>query len=546
MLTVNQVAKRYGDILVLNNINLIVNPGDRIGLVGPNGSGKSTLLRIVTGEDLPDAGSISAAPGVRIGHLHQGFADQPNGTLATILDGSTSGLVSDQAELEQALAGYQDLDADLDAVATRHERALDAFESAGGYAAMASLGSLLDQFALGDIPYSTALSGLSGGQKTRAGLAALLASRPDLLVLDEPTNHLDIDALDWLQSFLLNYPGAVLLVSHDRGFLDAVVNEIVELDPETHSATVWSGNYSDYVAGKRHAEEEHAAAYHRQQKEIARITEDIRTAEGTARTIEASTIDYAIRAKAAKIARPAVVRKRKLERLLESTDYVEKPQRRWGLAVDIPAIETGGRDVAILEHANLGYGGDVILHDVSLHLRFGDRVALTGPNGGGKTTLIRTLIGQLPPVSGVVRLGTGIIAGYIAQEQDTLDPNLTVLQQARKAGDGSDSDLRTYLHRYLFAGDMVHRLIANLSYGERTRLMLALLTMRGTNFLLLDEPLNHLDVDARREFEDALLQFDGTVLIVLHDRFAIGRLASRLIEVRGGMVRELDPAVLTG
>jgi len=545
MLTVNHVSKRFGDLLVLDDISLIVNPDDRIALIGPNGAGKSTLLRIISGLDTPDRGSVSVAPGRRIGHLRQGFADRADGSLADILDGPTGGLVTAQSELERALARYADADADIDEVAAAHVDATDRFESAGGYDVVTNLTALLHRFGLGDIPLETPLARLSGGQKTRAGLAALLAAEPDLLLLDEPTNHLDLDALDWLEGFLTAYPGAVLIVSHDRRFLDAVVNQIVEIDPDTRRARIWPGNYSDFVAAKERAEADHASAWQRQQEEIARITDDIKSAEGKARTIEANTIDYAIRAKAAKIARPAVVRKKKLERLLESTEYIEKPQRRWGLAVDIPTLEGGGRDVAIVERADLGYGDTVVLHDVSLHLRFGDRVALIGPNGSGKSTLLRTLTGEIPPINGTVRLGTGIAAGYIAQEQDTLDPSLTVMQQARRAGTGSDSDLRTFLHKFLFAGDMVLRLVGDLSYGERTRLMLALLTMKGTNLLLLDEPLNHLDIEARQEFESALQQFEGTVLIVLHDRYAIERLANRLVEVRDGSVVERDPAMLT-
>jgi ATP-binding cassette subfamily F protein 3 len=390
----------------------------------------------------------------------------------------------------------------------------------------------------------TPLRQLSGGQKTRAGLAALLTSRPDLLILDEPTNHLDIDALTWLEGFLRQYQGAVLMVSHDRGFLDSLVTRILELDPDSHGVRSYPGSFSDYITTKRQEQEETASAYVRQQKDIARIQEDIRGAEHHARTIEANTIDFAIRAKAAKIARPAVVRKKKLERLLQSTEYIEKPEQKWGLAIELVAPPQGARDVVVIDHASLGYGQRVILEDVSLHVAYGERVAVLGPNGGGKSTLIRSIAGLIDPVSGVVRIGANVKVGYFAQEQDTIDSRLTVMEQARQAGGGSESDLRTFLHKFLFGGTMVHRRIADISYGERARLMLAILVLQGTNLLLLDEPLNHLDIEAREAFEQALEQFEGTMMIVLHDRFAIERLATRAIEVRGGSVSEVEIAAL--
>jgi len=544
LLTVNHLSKRFGDTTVLDSVSFIVNRGERVGLIGPNGAGKSTLLQILTGDERADTGSVAFTPGTTVGALRQGFADRPDGTLADLLDGPTRRLLSSHQGVESALASYADPSVDPAEAADSHAAASAAFEVLGGYQALDGLGALLDRFGLGNVPFDVPLRQLSGGQKTRAGLAALLAMRPDVLVLDEPTNHLDIDALTWLQEFLNDYQGTVVLVSHDRGFLDAIVTRILELDADTHGVTSYVGTYSDYVAAKRHEEAELAAAYARQQKDIARIEEDIRGTEHHARTIEANTIDFAVRKKAAKIARPAVVRKRKLERLLESADYIEKPRRKWGMAVELKAAGQGSRDVIVIEDATLGYGTHAILENVSLHVAYGEKVALIGPNGGGKSTLIRTIIGDLAPIAGTVRLGPNITAGHFAQEQDTLDPRLTVMEQARQVAGGSESEIRTFLHKFLFGGEMVHRRIATISYGERARLMLAILVLQGANLLVLDEPLNHLDLNAREEFEQALEGFEGSLLLVLHDRFAIERLATRVIEVRDGQVGEVDAAVL--
>lgn len=546
MFTVNQVSKRFGDLTVLDAVSFVVNRGERIGLIGPNGAGKSTLLHILTGEIEPDAGSVSFSPGCMVGALRQGFADVPDGSLADLLDRPTTGLMKAHERVGRALARYADPDVDPTQAAEEHDLAVAAFEAAGGYQTLDEVVGLLDRFGVAEVGFETPLRALSGGQKTRAGLAALLATHPDLLVLDEPTNHLDIDGLTWLQGFLNDYRGAVIVVSHDRGFLDAVVTRILELDPSRHNVTSYAGTYSGYVVSKRHEEDERAAAYARQQKDIARIREDIRGAEHHARTIEANTIDFAVRKKASKIARPAVVRKRKLERLLDSTDYIEKPQQKWGMTVDLQAAAQGARDVVVVENATLGYGNRAVLSDVSIHVTHGEKVAVIGPNGGGKTTLVRSLLGELDPISGTVRLGESIVPGYFAQEQDTLDPALTIMEQARKIGHGSENEIQSFLHRFLFGGEMVHRRIATISYGERSRLMLAILVLRGANLLVLDEPLNHLDVEAREEFEQALDRFDGTMLMVLHDRFAIERLANRVIEVRAGRVVEGDIAGMRG
>ena len=538
MFTVNDVSRRYGDTLLFEHVTFTINPGDRVGLVGPNGSGKSSLLRILTGEELPDFGSVSAAPNATLGYLRQGFSDIPDGTLADLLDIPTRGLIQAHDQLEVATSALGDSGVDPEGAGAAYQAALDHFESRGGYTALSELEALLDRFGMGDLPMERPLGEMSGGQKTRAGLAALLITRPDLLVLDEPTNNLDQDALGWLSAFLRDYHGAMLIVSHDRAFLDEVATSILFIDDDKLAVSRYAGNYSSFIEQKRHEEDEAEAAWERQQATVAKIKRDIRAAEGKARTMEASTIDYAVRKKAAKIARPAVVRKKKLQRMLDSEDAAERPTRRWGLSVDLGSTDGGARDALVMDDVGVSLGGTPVLVGVDLHVRHGERVALLGSNGSGKTTLMRVITGDICFDSGNVRVGSGVRVGYFAQEQQTLDPGLTVFQQANRAVTMSEGELRAELHKFLFGGETVHRCIGDLSYGERARLMLALLVLKETSLLLLDEPMNHLDIDAREEFEQALMAFPGTMLMVLHDRYAVERLATRVVELVNGKVVE--------
>ncbi|HEV2073463.1 MAG TPA: ABC-F family ATP-binding cassette domain-containing protein [Thermomicrobiales bacterium] len=539
MFTVNDLSKRFGESFIFEHVSFSINPGDRIGLVGPNGSGKTTLLRILVGEESQETGSLSVAPGVTLGYLRQGFSDIPDGTLGDLVDVPLRGLIASHRALDEIMGRLADPNADPASVARIFERANDLFESLGGYAALDELEALLDRFGLGEMAMDRPLDQLSGGQKTRAGLAALLASRPDLLVLDEPTNHLDADAMAWLAEFLDSWRGAMLIVSHDRGFLDDVVTKIFALDPLTGALSIYAGDYSDYVEARRHEEDEAEAAWSRQQAEVTRIKRDIRAAESKARSIEASSIDYAVLKKAAKIARPAVVRKRKLERMLDAEDAASMPVRRWGMSLNFAENNGGARDAIRLTDVHVSLGNQVILKGINLLVRHGDRVALLGPNGSGKTTLMRTISGELEPESGTVRIGSGVQVGYFAQEQQTLDPGKTVLEQAYAAAQMPESELRTFLHKFLFDGETVHRRVAELSYGERARLMLATLVLKETSVLLLDEPLNHLDIDAREEFEQALAGFNGTTVMVLHDRYAIDRLANRVVHMLDGGLVEI-------
>ncbi len=537
MFTVSGLTKRFGDRLILNQISFSLNAGDHIGLVGPNGAGKTTLLNALAGIEPADQGSIQLGPNDRVGFLRQGFAELPEGTIADLLDDQLGGLLAANKAVDEAIAQLAVSPADVQLAA--YDSAIARFEDLGGYAAVDELTVILGKLGIGGIEFSTPLRELSGGQKTRAGLAALLASAPSVLLLDEPTNHLDIDALAWIEQLLATYRGAVLTVSHDRAFLDKVATGIFEVDPDTHRLSSYAGNYTDYHTAKQAEAQAQAESYERQQREIARIEQDIRLVAGHALKTESATQNDFLRRRAKKVARTAKVRERKLERMLDSSDRIDRPERKWGLALTFGDGADSSRDVATVSNATVDLGGRPILRNIDLHVRSGDRIAITGPNGGGKSTLIRLITGLVNPTTGAIRLGPNVVVGLYAQEQETVDMNLSVLDQARAVAPLSETEARNFLHRFLFGGDMVLQKAGELSYGERARLALALLVLKGANFLLLDEPLNHLDLSSRERFEEALTQFDGTLLIVLHDRYAIERISNRVFEMREGRLSEL-------
>ena len=539
MLTIQNLTGQIDGRIIFEGVSFTVNAGDVLGVIGPNGSGKSTLLALLTGERPVEAGSVSLTPGRTIGSLRQGFADRPTGTLGDLVDVPSHGLVSRQAAVERTALALAEPGSSDDTL-TAYDDALSAFEATGGYEASDRLAAIMGRFQVSPASFAhewdTPLSELSGGQKTRAGLAGLIASAPDILILDEPTNHLDLDAAMTVEELILSHSGATIVVSHDRAFLDRVANRILAFDDIDTGWELTAGNYTDYLEVKATEAAEQASAWRRQQDTIDRVEQQIRAISERGQKVEGRIHVVSNRWK--KYIRTAVVRERRLERMLESDERVEKPSLRWGVAAELPTPPPGGNDVTTVENLVVRFADRAVLDGVDLHIRGGERVALLGSNGSGKTTLIRVICGDITPDSGTVRLGSGIIVGRFSQEQETLDRDRTVVDHVRGVAPMDESDVRSFLHRFLFGGDAALKPVSNLSYGERSRLALALVILRGANFLVLDEPLNHLDLQSREEFEEALASFTGTALMVLHDRRAIERLATRSVLLRDGQLHE--------
>jgi ATP-binding cassette subfamily F protein 3 len=530
MLTAHHLYKSYGVQPVLQDISFSVSGSERVGLIGPNGCGKSTLLRILAGIEKPDRGSVALTrPGLRIGYLAQGLEPSPDQTIQSTLglaSVSTTDLETELSSLAASIAAdpentdlqsrYDDLLAQISAPVTQPATVL------------APLG-------LAGLPIDTPVAHLSGGQKTRLMLAKILLDEPHLLLLDEPTNHLDVEMLEWLEDWLATFRGAALIVSHDRAFLDNTVTRILEMDPG-RGLHEYTGNYSDYFEQRQEEITRQWDTYADQQAEIRRVRQDIARTKEQSRQVERSTTPRqpGVRRIAKKVARKALSREKKLERYVESDERVERPQASWQLKLEFSSSEALSRSVLTCENLSIGYSPDKpLLTGIDLTIRAGERVALTGANGSGKTTLLRTLGGELPPLAGSFRLGQTVRTGYMTQGQESLDLARSPLDLVQRTSGWNQTEARHFLHFFLFAGDDPLRPCGEMSYGERTRLQLALLVAGGCTFLILDEPLNHLDIPSRARFEQALAGFKGTVLAVVHDRYFITQFATQVWRVNG-------------
>lgn len=532
MLKVQNISKSFGVDLVISQISFTLNAGERLALVGPNGCGKTTLIRILMGLEKADSGAVLFDPSdLRVGYLPQGFEFEWDETVEGFInrmEGDLEGLSERLETLAMSLGDDPDQPEILDEYDTVLAQLQIVSETAGrGPGVLAALG-------LGDIPPDTPAAILSGGQKTRLALAGALLSNPQLLLLDEPTNHLDIAMLEWLEEWLNSFQGAVLLVSHDRAFLDGVATSILEIDQFTHHGRIYEGNYQAYLEQKHSERDLQWEAYNDQLEEIGRLRAAAAHLRGIAQFRKggkADTGDKFAKGFFANRGLGTVGRAKQIERRigkLLSDDKIEKPKLVWEMKIDWNTAGETGRDVVVCEDLAVGYDGLAVLAHIDLVLRYGQRVALIGPNGSGKSTLMRTIARQLPPISGKLRLGSGVRPGYMAQEQEELNGKLNVLETIRQYTSMNETAEREFLSKFLFKQDDVFNLVGKLSFGERARLSLACLAASGCNLLLLDEPINHLDLSARSRFEQALTGFDGTILAVVHDRYFIQGFATAI------------------
>ena len=521
ILSAQHIAKSFGVNAVLRDVSLTVQQGDRIGLVGVNGCGKSTLMRILAGLDAQDGGEISLVRGLRVGYLAQQNMVTSGETVWNELQKvyeQVFAMEKKLRELEDEMA-HAHTDAQRFAqLSADYDRLTQRFEEADGYSWKSMVSGVLNGLGFKPAQYDQCVDSLSGGEQTRLCLARLLLQKPDLLLLDEPTNHLDMETLQWLENYLAAYKGSVLVISHDRYFLDHVCTGIAEI--LMGSSEQYNGNYTRYIAQRQERFESRMRAYEIQQKEIER--------------------QQAIIARYRMFNREKSIRAAESrEKALDRMEKLEKPVDERAIRFSFEARRRTGEDVLQLTEISKSFGEKHLFHDLTLRVRAGDRVALIGPNGVGKSTLIKIIVGEEQPDTGFIRYGSNVDIGYYDQHQSTLHADKTVLDEIwDRFPQMEQSNVRGALGMFLFTGDDVFKPIHTLSGGEKGRVALTALMLRKDNLLLLDEPTNHLDMDSREVLEDALTDFGGTIITVSHDRYFINRIANRIIEMQPDGVTE--------
>jgi ATP-binding cassette subfamily F protein 3 len=512
LITASDLAKSFGPDDIFEGISLSIPRNARIAIVGANGVGKTTLLRILIGQDFPNAGSVQHAKDLVIGYLPQEATLINEGTLWSHCLAVFEDILDMQAELEACMAAMSDPE-QADSALSRYGSLEQAFEQRGGYTYEVQIKQILSGLGFDERDYHRPIVQLSGGQRTRAMLAKLLLENPDVMMLDEPTNHLDIQAVEWLESFMKDWPGALVVVSHDRYFLDQVANTIWEMKP---SLEVYRGNYSAYLTQREDRYARRLAEYAAQTAFIEKEQEFIR------RNIAGQNTNQ------------AKGRQRRLERLLEDARLAPPPTEPRRMHINLKTLGRSGDLVLRTHNLQVGYHdeGKPLFDCPDLVLQRQECAAIIGPNGAGKTTFLKTILEKIPPYTGKAQLGASLVVGYFAQAHEGLDPNKTLMGEIEAlAPNLLPAEVRHYLARFLFTGDDVFRKVSTLSGGERGRLALAKLSLSDANLLLLDEPTNHLDLPTQEVLESVLSNFPGTILLVSHDRYLIDSLASQIWEV---------------
>ena len=511
ILQANKIERSFAGEVLFDNISLQVDERDRIALVGKNGAGKSTLLKILVGEEEPTSGEINKKRDLSLSYLAQDSRFESSNTIYDEMLHVFDDLHKTEKTLRQMeLAMGEKTGADLEKLMQDYDRLSEEFRQAGGFTYEADIRAILNGFKFDESMWQMKIEELSGGQNTRLALAKMLLEKPNLLVLDEPTNHLDIETIAWLENYLVNYSGALLIVSHDRYFLDKVAT--ITLDLTKHSLDRYVGNYSSCVEQKEQKLLTEAKNYEKQQKEIAALEDFVNR-----NLVRASTT------------KRAQSRRKQLEKM----ERLDKPEAGSKSAhMTFHSDKTSGNVVLTVEEAAVGYDNQILSEPINLDIRKMNAVAIVGPNGIGKSTLIKSIVGQIPFIKGETRFGANVEVGYYDQTQSKLTPHNSVLDELWNDFKLTpEVEIRNRLGAFLFSGDDVKKTVGMLSGGERARLLLAKLSMENNNFLILDEPTNHLDIDSKEVLENALIDFDGTLLFVSHDRYFINRVATQVLEL---------------
>ena len=511
ILQANKIERSFAGEVLFDNINLQVDERDRIALVGKNGAGKSTLLKILVGEEEPTSGEINKKKDISLSYLAQDSRFESENTIYDEMLHVFDDLRRTEKQLRQMeLEMGEKSGEDLEKLMSDYDRLSENFRQAGGFTYEADIRAILNGFKFDESMWQMKIAELSGGQNTRLALAKMLLEKPNLLVLDEPTNHLDIETIAWLENYLVNYSGALIIVSHDRYFLDKVAT--ITLDLTKHSLDRYVGNYSRFVELKEQKLATEAKNYEKQQKEIAALEDFVNR-----NLVRASTT------------KRAQSRRKQLEKM----ERLDKPEAGKKAAnMTFQSEKTSGNVVLTVENAAVGYDGEILSEPINLDLRKMNAVAIVGPNGIGKSTFIKSIVDQIPFIKGEKRFGANVEVGYYDQTQSKLTPSNTVLDELWNDFKLTpEVEIRNRLGAFLFSGDDVKKSVGMLSGGEKARLLLAKLSMENNNFLILDEPTNHLDIDSKEVLENALIDFDGTLLFVSHDRYFINRVATHVLEL---------------